>query len=163
MLSIIVLAAGSSTRMGDQNKMLLPFGDRTVIETTLFEILGARKAEWVLGRETEKFQELLGSLPVILVQNPDYEKGMTSSIQHGVKIANGKGYMICLGDMPLISSDEYNQIQKRFEECVQLDHKCICIPEYKWQRGNPVIFSSYYKQAILQHDEPEGWESFNRT
>jgi molybdenum cofactor cytidylyltransferase len=109
-----------------------------------------------LGRETEKFKELLGSLPVILVQNPDYEKGMTSSIQQGVKIAKGKGYMICLGDMPLISSEEYIQIQERFEESVHLDYKCICIPEYKWQRGNPVIFSSYYKQIILRHEETEG-------
>jgi len=158
MLSIIVLAAGSSTRMGARNKMLLPLGDRTVIESTLFQILGARQAECIVvtGRDTERLQQLLGNLPVILVNNPDYEKGMTGSIQQGVKIAKGIGYMICLGDMPLISSEEYFRIHESFEESVQSDPKSICIPEFQGKTGNPVTFSSYYKNVILQHKEPEG-------
>ena len=41
MMTAIVLAAGLSRRMGEANKLLLPFGKKTVLETTLDNILSS--------------------------------------------------------------------------------------------------------------------------
>ena len=81
---------------------------------------------------------------------------MTSSIQEGVINANGKGYMICLSDMPLITTEEYTSLKNCFENQMSLDDQCICVPVYKDSQGNPVFFSSWYKTAILKHQSKEG-------
>ena len=41
MMTAIVLAAGLSRRMGEVNKLLLPFGKKTILETTLDNILSS--------------------------------------------------------------------------------------------------------------------------
>ena len=158
MVSAIVLAAGLSKRMGAANKLVLPYKNKTVIATVVENIIAAGIEEVIVvsGFEAEQIQVALEGLPVQFIYNPEYEKGMTTSIQQGVFAAKGDGYMICLSDMVLIEPDEYTLLKKVFEEKVQLDEKCICMPRYKNEKGNPVIFSSFYKEAILEHKNMEG-------
>jgi molybdenum cofactor cytidylyltransferase len=62
LVSVILLAAGKSERMG-QNKLLLPFGGRTVIQRTLDSLLSSRAGEVivVLGN---KAPEINASIPL---------------------------------------------------------------------------------------------------
>ena len=66
MLSAIVLAAGSSERMGDQNKLLLPYKNKTVIEHVVESIYEAGLEEIivVVGHESEKINAGLRNFPV---------------------------------------------------------------------------------------------------
>ena len=157
-VSAIVLAAGESKRMKGKNKLLLPFRNKTVIRTVVENIVAAELDEIivVLGYELEKAKSSLIYLPIKFVKNQNFEKGMTTSIQAGVRNASGDGYMICLADMVMISSQEYAQLKKEFLLRTNEDAACICLPRYKNEKGNPVIFSSYYRDAILQHRETEG-------
>src|SRR6516164_9618091 len=109
MIASIVLAAGTSSRMESGNKMLLPLNNKTVLETTLDNILadGPGEVIVVLGKDADKIMTRIDRLPVRIVYNPDYKKGLTTSIQKGVSVATAKGYMICLGDMVLITAPEY--------------------------------------------------------
>ena len=98
MLNAIVLAAGSSRRMG-KNKLLLPYKGRPLLAYVVGNILAAKLGSVIVvtGHEAELIGEALKGLPVKLVHNPRYEEGMTSSIQTGVAAAaDGEGYMICL-------------------------------------------------------------------
>lgn len=158
MLSAIVLAAGQSKRMGKVNKLLLPYKGKTVIEIVVENILSAGLGEVIVvtGHEEEKLRNALKNLAVDFVHNPRYLTGMTSSIQEGIRPAEGKGYMICLSDMLLISADEYALLKNGFEKQLLLDDKCICLPVYNEAKGNPVIFSSWYRAAILSHQPKEG-------
>ena len=158
MVSDIVLAAGLSKRMGTANKLLLAYKNKTVIATVVENIIAAGIEEIVVvtGYEAGQIEDALKNLPVQFVYNPEYEKGMTTSIQHGVSVVKGDGYMICLSDMVLIEPSEYELLKNAFEGQLQIDKKCICIPRYKNEKGNPVIFSSFYKEAILQHKDMEG-------
>ncbi len=158
MLTAIVLAAGMSKRMGAQNKLLLPYDQSTVIRTVVENILNANNKEVivVVGYEAAAIKNALQNLPVLFIDNPNYETGMTSSIQQGVQQATGNGYMICLADMVLISPAEYAIVKNHFEQQMILNEKCICLPVYNNQKGNPVIFSSFYKTAILNNKDPEG-------
>jgi molybdenum cofactor cytidylyltransferase len=86
------------------------------------------------------------------------EKGMTSSIQTGVKAASGNahGYMICLADMVKLTSEDYTFMAEEFENAWSQNPSCILLPRFNGTKGNPVIFSSKYKSDILHHEDPEG-------
>ncbi|MFL5786632.1 MAG: NTP transferase domain-containing protein [Flavisolibacter sp.] len=158
MVSAIVMAAGLSTRIGTDNKLLLPFRHKNVIETTLGNIIGSGIKEIivVLGHEAEKVQNSISHLNVQITINPEYSSGLTSSIKSGVRISNGIGYLLCLADMVLIEPVEYRMICDGFKAQINNDSECICIPEFEGQRGNPVLLSASYKEQILQHEDPNG-------
>src|SRR6266542_1303546 len=51
---------------------------------------------------------------------------------------------------------DYAKGKDAFTKHHELNKKCICMPVYKNEKGNPVIFSSFYKEAILKHEDMEG-------
>ncbi len=163
-LSVIVLAAGLSSRMGVENKLLLSFQSKTILETTISNILEANIGEVivVVGHEAERLKAVLKSrFPDIkIVENPYFEKGMTTSIQTGIRAAkNTEGYAICLTDMVLIQPYEYRLLAQQFLDFYKQDEKVIIQPIFKEKRGNPVIFSHFYKKSILETIDTEGCRS----
>ena len=158
MISAIVLAAGLSTRMESKNKLSLSFKGKTVIVTVVENIINAGIEEVIVvtGYDADQVQNLLKNLSVKIIYNNDFKKGMTTSIQKGILIAKGDGYMICLADMPFITTGEYLQLKSFFENKRQSNEACICVAEHKNKRGNPVIFSSFYQKEILTHTNMEG-------
>ena len=87
-----------------------------------------------------------------VVDNPDYQSGMTSSIQAGVEMAAGDGYMICLGDQPNIKTPTYDVLLDAFSS----NPAAIVLPFYQGEKGNPVILPKVFRADILAHEEPEG-------
>jgi molybdenum cofactor cytidylyltransferase len=158
MVTAIVLAAGMSARMGKQNKLLLPFAGKTVVETVVQNLVNADIGQIIVitGYEAEMVKRVLTHLPVQIIENSHYAKGMTTSIKAGVAAASGEGYMICLSDMPLITAKEYSFLADIFNKQRLVNSNCICIPKFKDSKGNPVIFSSSYKRLILEHEKMEG-------
>src|SRR5262249_39074081 len=81
----------------------------------------------------------LGSMAVRLVHNPDYERGMSSSIRVGL-VALGPGldaFVICLGDMPHVSAAHIDALIAAFDLA---GRSRVCVPTYDGQRGNPVLW-----------------------
>jgi molybdenum cofactor cytidylyltransferase len=165
MISAILLAAGSSRRMGNVNKLLLPYQGGTILSLTAEHILAAGIEDLVIvtGYEATAVELEVGHLPVRTVHNHRHEEGMTGSIQTGITLAEGEGYMICLADMVLITPEEYALLRQAFETRRPHDDRCIIQPVYDNKKGNPVIFSSYYRDAILRHPEKEGCKEIIRS
>ncbi|GGA90525.1 4-diphosphocytidyl-2C-methyl-D-erythritol kinase [Puia dinghuensis] len=165
MVTAILLAAGSSKRMGACNKLLLPWQGKTVLSSTTERLLAAGIEEIILvtGHEAPAIEATVANLPVYIIHNPHHATGMTSSIQAGIRIAHGQGYIICLADMVLITPAEYRLLATAFEEKYSTDPQCIIIPEYQGQKGNPVVFSASWREAILQHSEEEGCRTLVRS
>jgi molybdenum cofactor cytidylyltransferase len=151
MLSAIVLAAGMSTRMG-QNKLLLDFRDKPLIAHAVDTLLAAAIDEIivVLGHEAEKVRGKLKGKPVKLVQNPDYQEGLSTSVRVGVEAVSvqAEGIMIYLVDQPLLEPVDVNQLVRAFTRAKAVN-KNIVVPFFQGQRGNPVIFDSSYREAML--------------
>jgi molybdenum cofactor cytidylyltransferase len=151
MLSAIVLAAGMSTRMG-QNKLLLDFRDKPLIAHAVDTLLAAAIDEIivVLGHEAEKVRGKLKGKPVKLVQNPDYQEGLSTSVRVGVEAVSvqAEGIMIYLVDQPLLEPVDVNQLVRAFTRAKAVS-KNIVVPFFQGQRGNPVIFDSSYREAML--------------
>ena len=148
-VSAILLAAGESTRMGEP-KLLLPFGDGTVLGKTIDNILSCNVDEVivVLGANAQQTREAIAGKPVKIVFNPDYSQGMSTSLICGLKqvCQQALRIMVALSDQPLIEKDTYNKLIK---ESVN-SSKGITVPLYKAMRGNPIIFAAGYKDEMLQ-------------
>lgn len=172
MMTAIILAAGLSRRMGTVNKLLLPFGNKTILETTLDNILSSNidSVMIVVGHEAEQIKLLLAQYleknstvhhEFYIIENPDFEQGLTGSIQAGIKSLHAlnlseRGYMICLSDMPLISSEEYSYLINQFNRHLRNDEQAIVQPMFKKRRGNPTLFAAFYKDDILKLTDTEG-------
>jgi molybdenum cofactor cytidylyltransferase len=150
-----MLAAGRSERMGDRNKLLLPWDGRTVLEASLdpFCALPFREVVVVTGYENERVEEILAGFPVRLVRNDDYEQGLSASIRAGVAAAvNGiegepGGYLFALGDMPMIRSETVRCICQVFLNCPS---PSILRPSYHGRGGHPVLFSDSFRTELLE-------------
>lgn len=150
MTCAIVLAAGLSSRMGVQ-KLLLPFGGKTVIAHIVDQLLASTVGEVhvVVGHQAERISMELSGRTVSIVKNPNYKSGMLSSVRCGLQSLPEKcrAVMVVLGDQPSITT---GLIDKMLQSFAATD-KSILVPLYKGKRGHPILFSSLYRNEILTH------------
>ena len=148
MISAILLAAGQSKRMNGENKLTKKIQDIPLIKYSVKNILASSIDELivVLGYQKEVIERIIDkNEKVKFVFNKNFESGMASSIKTGLNNLSEKteAFFICLGDMPMVSHDIYNQLIK------SKDNKEIIVPTYKGQRGNPVLFDKSMKEKVL--------------
>jgi molybdenum cofactor cytidylyltransferase len=109
-LSALILAAGSSTRMG-RPKQLLPFGNRPLLQVVIDEAVGscAQEVVLVLGDHADEIREAL-LLPendrVRVGVNPDYRLGQSTSLRLGLGMADPRSETaaVLLGDQPGVTA-----------------------------------------------------------
>ncbi len=144
----VVLAAGESRRMG-RLKALLPFGPHTVIEHVLQPLLQADLAAVavVLGHRAADIAAVLQGLPVQLLHNPQYQHGMTTSVQVALRDITPipDAYLLALVDQPHLHLEIIQQLLAAFAHT----HKGLVIPTYEGKRGHPIILSATYRQEVL--------------
>ena len=131
-----------------QPKLLLPFGEKTIIETVLDNAVSS-KANYtllVLGGFREKIKQKIRGLPIITIFNPDYMRGMLSSVQIGLRSLpeGAQAAVVLLGDQPSISHRIIDQVIEGYSQTT----KGIVLPAYKKKRGHPVLFDMKYKSEI---------------
>jgi len=151
MISAIVPAAGLSSRMG-QNKLLMPFGDNSLIEHAVDTLKASDVDEIVvvLGHEADQVRSQLERRRVNFVHNPDYREGLSTSVRTGMSaVAKGAdAIMIYLADQPLIQLDEISRLIQAFAEAKRAS-KSIVVPFFENRRGNPVILDASYRAMVL--------------
>ena len=148
MISAILLAAGQSKRMGGENKLTKKIQGVPLIKHSVKNILAASIDELIiiLGYQKEIIEKLIDKNKKIKsVFNKDFESGMASSIKVGLNhlSKNTEYFFICLGDMPMVNSDIYNQLIK------SRNQKNIIVPTYNSQQGNPVLFDKSMKEKVM--------------
>ena len=164
-IAALILAAGSSSRMGEgRHKLLLPLGGHPVLAHTIEAVLAsqARPIVIVLGHQAEEVRgqiEAYHSRPEFLsVENSEYLQGMSTSLRAGIRTLMGydnagdaptpslDGVLIVLGDQPLMSAAIIDTliVSKR------ATGKRILIPFYNGERGNPVLFDASLFPEMLE-------------
>ena len=148
MVWALVLGAGESKRMG-RPKLLLPFGDKTIVEHILDNI-GQSKTDKilvVLGSHREEILSKIGGRPVETIINYRYREGMLSSIQTGFAALpmQASAALVCLGDQPLIPISVFDDLIEAYEET----NKGIVLPVHNKRRGHPILIDLKYRQEIL--------------
>ena len=149
LVSAVLLAAGKSTRMG-QNKLLLPLYGGTVIGQTLDNLLISRAGEivLVLGSCAQEISAAVGGRPATLVLNRNYADGMSTSLIAGIQMINKRAQfvMVVLGDQPFVTACTYDRL---IEAALGTD-KGLIVPVYHRQRGNPILVCARYIPEILR-------------
>jgi molybdenum cofactor cytidylyltransferase len=158
--SVIVPAAGASTRFGASNKLLQPLGASTVIEhvVTSVSALAPDCVVVVTGEAHDDIERLAAPLGAVCVFNPEHRRGMGRSIALGVEAASGlvasdAAYLIWPGDMPWIDSDSVQAVVSAGES------GRIVIPVHGGRRGHPVLFSAQFRGELLCLDGERGARS----
>jgi molybdenum cofactor cytidylyltransferase len=109
----VVLAAGSSRRMGVP-KQLLDFGGRPLLEVIVEQANASHLNEVivVLGAGTDRIRELVDFGRARTIVNPDHASGMASSLLAGIAALadDVDRAMVILGDQPDISSRLLNEL-----------------------------------------------------
>lgn len=151
----IILAAGSSRRMGSQ-KLILPYGQSTMVETVIDNVLNSEVNHVlvVLGADQEKIRNTIGDRPVQFCFNQEHEKGMLSSVICGIRSLpeDAGAALIFLGDQPGIPPSVTNTVIEAYDE----ELKGIVIPVYNHRRGHPLLVDLKYRKQIESLDLEEG-------
>jgi len=144
----VVLAAGQARRFASP-KLLMPFGDSTVLGCVVaaLEAAGVDPIVVVVAGYAAQIAESLRGTGARLVRNPAPERGMLSSIRVGVASLPPelKGYLIALGDQPRIQPDEICRLLGEHRR----SEKGLAVPTYRGKRGHPAVFDRRYREEIL--------------
>ena len=112
-IAIIVLAAGASTRLGAP-KQLLKYNGITLLRRTVETVLlsKTKSVHMVFGFEAEKMKSEIAGLPVDVVVNPNWQRGISTSIHSGILSLepNIDAAIIVLCDQPKLSTDILNTL-----------------------------------------------------
>ena len=162
MICAIVLAAGCSSRMGTQ-KLLLPFGQSTVISHIVKQLLNSKvtKTYVVVGHKGDQVIAELSNKPITIIHNSEYKSGMLSSVRAGVRDISKEydAVLIVLGDQPCITT----KLIDKMVECFSLTEKKIIVPKHNGKRGHPILFSTIFKNEILTNFDDVGLRGILRA
>jgi len=137
----VVLAAGEARRMG-RNKLLEEVAGKPMLRHVAEAALTSKAASVVVvtGNQADKIRAMLSPLPLTFRHNPDYSKGLASSLNCGVKAlaADIEGAVILLGDMPGINAGLIDRLIEAFDPVAR---RAIIVPFRDGKRGNPVLWA----------------------
>jgi molybdenum cofactor cytidylyltransferase len=162
MIWAVVLAAGESRRMGTQ-KLLLPFGNTTVVAAVVRSARASRAGRTlvVLGADRAAVRLELEPSGVEFTVNEDYQLGMLSSVQAGFRAlpADAAAAVVMLGDQPFLPSRVIDAVIGAFEE----HGRGIVIPAFQGRRGHPVLIDLKYRGEVLSLDPADGLRRLMRA
>ena len=167
----IILAAGSSSRMGGgRHKLLLPLDDRPVLAHVIDATLAsqARPIIGVLGHQSDQVRSQIKHYTIhhdmTLVENTHYLQGMSTSPRIGIQTILTNGYrkgtlsyrvdsaLIMLGDQPLITTRVIDTLITAYRTA----GTPIVAPLYNGKRGSPVLFDKHLFAELIEVTGDEG-------
>ena len=157
MITALILAAGQAKRMG-QPKMLLPWGDTTVLGQVIETVqrAGVNDILVVTGGAREQVEEIVAGYGGRVVHNENFKDGeMLSSLQIGLRVLRGfavsdsssaEAALIILGDQPQVEERSVRAVASRFVET----RARLVVPSYRMRRGHPWLIARPLWEEILQ-------------
>jgi molybdenum cofactor cytidylyltransferase len=140
-VAAVILAAGLSSRMG-YNKLVADIGGTPLVRRVADVALasGARPVIVVTGNEAEDVDQALAGTPVTVVRNPDFRKGLSTSLISGINAIpdDCDGVVVMLGDMPDVTANTIDRLIAAFDP---EEDRAICVATRGGKRGNPVLWS----------------------
>ncbi|MBX2946560.1 MAG: nucleotidyltransferase family protein [Cyclobacteriaceae bacterium] len=157
-ITIIVLAAGSSSRMG-QPKQLIQLNGYSLLEHAV-RIAKNSRADQVLvvvGSDGEKNIEAINHLAVEVVMNHQWKEGMGSSLKTGLiacleKFPQTRAIVVLVCDQPRVTTDHLNTLMNTYTQT----HSSIVASRYASTVGVPAVFDNFLFQELLNLPNNQG-------
>jgi molybdenum cofactor cytidylyltransferase len=156
MTGIIILAAGSSSRLGKPKQNLVYKGKtllQRAIETALASICDPVIV--VLGANAVVIRPSVENYKVTIVKNPEWHEGMASSIRIGIKELlklkpDIQSVILMLCDQPFVDTYVLNHL------ILAKSKEGITVCSYNDTVGPPVLFDAIYFDDLLMLKGAEG-------
>lgn len=154
-VAAVVLAAGRSSRMGT-SKPLLPFGDTFVLAHVVETLRagGIDDIAVVVGHGADRLAPIVADLGVEVVVNPNYDRGMFSSIRAGIASLPPKiaGALLLPVDVPLVRAATFAEIAA----AGVASGATVLHPTFRGERGHPPFLARALFREILAFDGEGG-------
>jgi molybdenum cofactor cytidylyltransferase len=154
----VILAAGASSRMG-QPKMLMPWGQRTIVEHMVhtWSGLGAQQVAVVIASRDEALRRELRRIHFPsdhVISNPEPARGMFSSVRCAAQWSDWspavRHWAIALGDQPHLATMTLRHL---LGEAAHHPHQ-ICQPAYQGRPAHPVVLPLHHFQCLATTQAP---------
>jgi molybdenum cofactor cytidylyltransferase len=157
MIAALILAAGASRRLG-RPKQLEPWGSTTLLGHVIDQVESFPVDEtWVVvGADLDRVVNEIGTRPVGIIQNPDWESGLASSLRVGLdaltRLSKVDGVLVFLGDQPSVRADVVSALIEK-----QRRSRAMAIaPKYRYSLGNPVLLNRSIWPRLMSLEGDEG-------
>lgn len=160
--SIILLAAGSSSRLGQSKQLVEINGVPLLLQSTL-AALDANHSHVVvvLGAHADLHKKTIAHLPVEIITHVEWEKGMGSSLKAGLQHViqskpetNAVVVMVC--DQPLLTSVHLIALLDVYKNTSSK----IVASHYENKIGVPALFDRILFSELLQIKDTQGAKAF---
>ena len=151
-IGALLLAAGPSpgkSTLRDKEQAVGHFLSVPLVHRIASQLLEVQCDEVVVvtGHDSDLMQKALSSLPVKTFFNPHWESGLGHSIAAGVsRLLDCDAILVCHGNMPPVRTQTLLELLAAFRTN---RHRRILTPCHQNQRGNPVLFSSVFFDALM--------------
>jgi molybdenum cofactor cytidylyltransferase len=159
MVSGLILAAGTSSRLGERTKQLLPWQDTTMLGWVVRRAEASQLDDVVvvLGHEADAIRRHVVLDRARFVVAPDFHEGCTSSIRAGLDAIapQSEAVVLILGDQPGIEPDI---IAAEVEEWRHRQTPIVRV-SYRGRSGHPMLFAKeLFGQLKALHGDKGVWK-----
>jgi nicotine blue oxidoreductase len=145
----LVLAAGGGRRLGGRPKALLEHRGRPLVEHAVgvLRAAGCARVHVVLGAQAAAVRERAELGWCVLVDNPEWEQGMGTSLRAGLGSLSGTGAraaLVFLVDQPGIGPEAVARVLRAYR-----DEASLVSAAYEGVRGHPVLFGAAHWAGIV--------------
>ncbi|MFD8650595.1 nucleotidyltransferase family protein [Streptomyces mirabilis] len=144
----LLLAAGGGRRLGGRPKALLEHRGRPLVEYAVgvLRAAGCTRVHVVLGARADAVRERARLDGCVLVDNPEWESGMGSSLRAGLGSLAGTGAraaLVSLVDQPGIGPRAVARVLAAHQ-----DDTSLVSATYDGVRGHPVLFGAAHWAGV---------------
>lgn len=149
----VVLAAGTSSRMGE-NKLLFELEGESVVRRAVSRAsaAGLDPVVVVLGHEADRVRHELSGLPCRCVVNPDFATGINGSLKAGIAAlpATIGAAVVLLPDMPFVTAEMLATLVERY----RAGTAPLVISDYEGVNAPPMLYDrSLFAELLLMEGE----------
>jgi molybdenum cofactor cytidylyltransferase len=153
MLSLIVLAAGKSSRMRGRNKLLSKVDGKPIVRRVVEAALNSKVDEVlvVVGWQSQRVRQAIADLPCRIVLNKEFEKGQSNSVKAGLREVGPttQAILILPGDIVNIDPRSINKVLDEYASA----RAPLIVASHKGRSGHPILLDKGLFEEILEIDE----------
>ncbi|MEU6449915.1 nucleotidyltransferase family protein [Streptomyces sp. NPDC046979] len=144
----LLLAAGGGRRLGGRPKALLEHRGHPLVEhaVAVLRAAGCTRVHVVLGARAADVRDRADLAGCVLVDNPDWERGMGSSLRTGLDSLTGTGAraaLVSLVDQPGIGTEAMARVRAGYR-----DETSLVSAAYAGVRGHPVLLGAAHWAGV---------------
>ncbi|MBI4544592.1 MAG: nucleotidyltransferase family protein [Gemmatimonadetes bacterium] len=148
-VAAVVLAAGSSTRLG-RNKLLLELNGQSLVRRTVRRVLeaGLDPVIVVLGHDAERTASEVADLRCRCAVNPDHARGVHTSLRTAIAEVppDARAAVIVLADMPFVTPEMVRTLVERY----RTENAPLVVSEYGGVNAPPILYDHSLFAELLE-------------